>query len=112
MRNSVFTLQGINMHRIEKKTMQELIKIAKDFKVKELYLFGSILRDDFNSNSDVDIMVSFPDGLNLTLFDLALMREKLEEIFNRKVDLVEKKALLNPSRRDEIFNTARRIYAS
>lgn len=102
----------MNMQVLDKKTKQRLIEIAKDYQLEEMYLFGSILREDFNSNSDIDIMVSFPENLAISLFDIEILREKLEKLFNRKVDVVEKKAILNPFRREEIFNTARRIYAS
>jgi uncharacterized protein len=99
------------MKNIKEKMMQKLIKIARDFGIKELFLFGSILRDDFNANSDVDIMVSFAEGLDISLFEVNLLQEKLEKIFKRRVDIVEKEALNNPYRKKEILKTARRIYA-
>ena len=86
--------------------------IAKKYQINELYLFGSVLRDDFNSSSDIDILVSFAEDVEYSYFDLCDLQEKLEAIFQRKVDIIEKESLKNPYRRSEIFRTARKIYAA
>ena len=63
------------------------------WKVTEFALFGSVLRDDFGPDSDVDVLVSFaPDSVH-TLFDLVRMERELGEIFGRKVDLVTRGAV-------------------
>lgn len=88
----------------------------KDFcqrwKVKEFYLFGSVLRDDFNEESDIDVMVqSFPDpGWG---WKIVTMNDELEQIFGRKVDLIFKDAIersQNWIRREDILSTAKLIY--
>lgn len=78
----------------------------------EFSLFGSVLREDFNHDSDIDVLVSFSTDARVSLFDLAQMQIELKEIFSREVDLVEQASLRNPYRRREILQTARRVYAS
>jgi hypothetical protein len=91
---------------------QKIAEIAQEYNISELCLFGSVLRDDFNSKSDIDILISFADKVEYSFFDLCELKEKFEELFKRKVDLIEKESLINPYRRSEILNTARRIYAT
>lgn len=91
---------------------KELIELAKQFKVKQLYLFGSVLREDFNAQSDIDIMVVFDSDTEFSYFDLYDFKEKLQQLFNRRIDLIEKDGLVNPFRRSEILSTARLIYAA
>lgn len=85
---------------------------CKRWKVAELSVFGSILRDDFRTDSDVDVLVSFEENARISLFDLAQMQVELETIFKRPVDFVEKEGLRNPYRRSEILKTAQVVYAS
>ncbi|MGB3299280.1 MAG: nucleotidyltransferase domain-containing protein [Phormidesmis sp.] len=84
------------------------------WKVDEFYLFGSILRDDFHADSDVDVMVEFlPD--NRWGFEIVDMKEELENIFSRKVDFMTKAAIEeshNWIRRQEILGTAELVYVS
>ena len=61
--------------------------------VTELSLFGSVLRDDFTHNSDVDVMVSFKPGERRTLLDMAAMRDELASLVGREVDLVTRRAI-------------------
>jgi len=82
------------------------------WKVTELALFGSILRDDFRPESDVDVLVTFDPEAPWTLWDLSEMRQELEGIFGRAVDLVEKKGLRNPFRRHAVLSSQRLIYAA
>ena len=56
--------------------------------VRKLALFGSVLRDDFRPDSDIDVLVTFEAGARHSLFDLVDMREELKEVFGREVDLV------------------------
>ncbi len=82
------------------------------WKVVEFSLFGSVLRDDFDLDSDVDILVSLSEDADLDLFDWTTMIEELEKIFGREVDLVEKSTLRNPFRRHAILTNREVIYAS
>lgn len=80
------------------------------WRVRELSLFGSVLRDDFGPNSDVDVLVSFADDAPWSLWDLAVMGDELAAIVGRPVDLIEKEGLRNPFRRRTILETRRVIY--
>lgn len=91
---------------------EALVEFCRRWKVEEFYLFGSVLRKDFNANSDVDVMVQFsPDGK--WGFEIVEMKQELEKIFKRKVDLLTKKSIEesdNWIRKQEILGTAKLIY--
>ena len=82
------------------------------WRVEELSLFGSVLREDFSPNSDVDVLVTFSPEAKVSLFEFVEMQEELEVILQRKVDLVSKGGLRNPFRRHEILNTRQIVYAA
>jgi predicted nucleotidyltransferase len=82
------------------------------WKIVEFSLFGSVLRDDFDPDSDVDILISLSEDADLDLYDWITMIEELEKIFGREVDLVEKSTLRNPFRRNAILTNREIIYAS
>ena len=82
------------------------------WKVVELALFGSVLREDFTSQSDIDVLVTFTDEAEWSLLDIVQMRDQLEQIFGRPVDLVEKSAIRNPFRRKAILGSQKVIYAA
>ena len=86
--------------------------LCRRWKVQELALFGSVLREDFSPKSDVDVLVKFEPEAIWSLWDLISMREELEGLLERKVDLVEKDAVRNPFRRREILNTHQVVYAA
>lgn len=93
---------------------EELRRFCRRWKVRELAVFGSALRTDFSSESDVDILVSFDGSANWGLFDHVQMRLDLEAIVKRRVDLVTRRALelsQNGLLRENILNTARIIFA-
>lgn len=91
----------------------QIESFCKKWKVKELALFGSILRSDFNpQTSDVDVLISFLPSENWG-WELVAMKEELETIFNRKVDLIEKIAVeksRNPIRKNEILSSYEVLY--
>jgi predicted nucleotidyltransferase len=91
---------------------QEIIAFCKQWKVVEFALFGSVLREDFSAQSDVDVLVTFAQAADISLFDMAQMQIELQVIFNRPVDIVEKDALRNPYRKREILKTAQVVYAA
>src|SRR4051812_19345714 len=91
---------------------KEIDAFCLRWKVVELALFGSVLRNDFTPKSDVDVLVSFASNAQISLFDLAQMQIELETVFNRPVDILEKDGLRNPYRKREILNTAQVLYAS
>ncbi len=89
-----------------------IVRFCRRWRVTEFALFGSALREDFRPDSDVDVLVTFEPDAPWTLWDLSTMRAELEEIFGRSVDLVEKKGLRNPFRRQAILSGSRVIYAA
>ena len=92
-----------------------LADFARRWKVTELAVFGSALRDDFGPHSDVDVLLSFADDETWSLLDLAAMKLDLEELFGRKVDVMTRRAIEkspNWIRREAILSTAVPIYAS
>ena len=93
----------------------KITKFCQKWKIQELSLFGSVLRDDFQADSDIDILVTFLENTHWTLFDLGHMENELNQIFDRKVDLVSKRGIKssrNHIRRDAILNSAEVIYAA
>jgi hypothetical protein len=83
-------------------------------RIRELALFGSVLREDFRPDSDVDILVEFEPEAHHGLFALARMQSELEEILGRGVDLVERSAIENSRnyiRRKAILSSAETVYA-
>ncbi len=82
------------------------------WQVRELALFGSVLREDFSDSSDIDVLVSFKPETRWSAWDLMRMKEELENLFGRPVDLIEKEALRNPWRKQEILRTHEVIYAA
>lgn len=90
---------------------EKVKEFCQRWKIAELSLFGSALRQDFAPDSDVDVLVSFEPDIPWSLYDWMDMIEELQEIFQRKVDLVEKSGLRNPFRRSEILTRRRVLYA-
>ncbi|MFO0903692.1 MAG: nucleotidyltransferase domain-containing protein [Pirellulales bacterium] len=88
----------------------QVAEFARHWKIHELALFGSVLRDDFDSDSDVDVLVSFDPTASWSLWDLTTMEDELAAIIGRKVDMVEKEGLRNPFRRHHILNSRKVIY--
>jgi predicted nucleotidyltransferase len=78
---------------------------CRRWQLKELALFGSVLRHDFTAESDVDVLVTLDTEARQSLFDLVDMREELAALLHHKVDLVTKGSLRNPYRRHEILTT-------
>ncbi|MFN0050658.1 MAG: nucleotidyltransferase family protein [Planctomycetales bacterium] len=90
----------------------DLTNFCQRWRVRELALFGSVLRDDFGPASDVDVLISFDDNAPWSLWDLTSMQDELSSLTGRQVDLVEKEGLRNPFRRDRILNTRQVVYAA
>ena len=88
---------------------------CKQWKVKELALFGSALRKDFRPDSDVDVLVTFLDDADWSLFDMVTMQEELGSIVGRRVDLVNRESIArsrNWIRRNAILESAVPVYAA
>lgn len=91
---------------------KKIAEFCKRWRIIEFAVFGSVLREDFRPESDIDVLVSIDPRAHIGLLDLAQMKIELQELFKRPVDLVEKEGLHNPYRRDEILRTAQVVYAA
>jgi len=88
---------------------EKLRDFCRKWKVTEFSLFGSVTRDDFGPDSDVDVMVRFADDADWSLIDEVHMVDDLVEIFGREVDLLTRRAVersRNPLRRESILTNA------
>lgn len=79
-------------------------EFCQRWRIIELSLFGSVLRDDFRPDSDVDVLVEFEEGAPWSYWDWGAMTEQLAAIFGRPIDLVEKRSVVNPYRRQHILS--------
>lgn len=94
---------------------ERLADFCQRWKVAELSLFGSVLREDFGPESDIDVLVHFHPESGVTLLAFAAMEREISGILGRKVDLVMRAALAqHPSdpRTKEILSSARVLYAA
>jgi predicted nucleotidyltransferase len=90
----------------------DVIRLCRKYFIIELSIFGSSIRDDFNQNSDVDILVSFERDSKITLFDIIELEKEFSQLLSKKVDIVEKESLKNPIRKNKILSTREIIYAA
>jgi len=84
------------------------------WKIVEFALFGSVLREDFRADSDMDVLVTFSDDVQWTLLDHVEMQDELKNIFEREVDLVSRRGIersRNYIRRKAILSSAEVVYA-
>jgi len=94
---------------------RDLNEFCQRWRITELALFGSALREDFDDESDIDVLVSFAPGARWSLFDLVTMQNELETLFRRPVDLVERLAIErseNYIRRKSILSNVEILYAA
>lgn len=90
----------------------DIAKICERLSVSRLDVFGSVTQDTFNADSDVDVLVRFDraaGGLFNRYFDL---KDKLEQIFGRPVDVVIEESLKNPYFKTSIERSRRNLYAA
>ena len=106
----------INPNQIEQRLGVSLLTVAKfcqRWQITELALFGSVLREDFNPNSDLDFLVTFSPNAKIGLAEVDEMEKELKNMVKRKIDLVWKKSIeasQNWIRRRNILETAEVIY--
>jgi uncharacterized protein len=93
---------------------KEIAAFCQRWGVRELALFGSILREDFSPASDIDVLVTFNEDRKLRFVDLMNMETELKAIFGRDIDLGTRRSVEedeNYLRRRAILNSAQVIYA-
>ncbi len=95
--------------------MDQIAEFCRRWKVRELAVFGSFLRIDFRPDSDLDLLYTFDDDVDWTLFDLVTMGQEFAALVERPVDLVDRKSIEkseNWIRRRTILDTAEPIYVA
>ncbi len=88
---------------------EKIAEFCKRNRIRRLALFGSVLRDDFGPESDIDVLVEFEPGARVGLILLAGMEIELSRLLGRKVEMHTVKGL-NPRFRDEVLKTAEEQY--
>ncbi|WP_420127302.1 nucleotidyltransferase family protein [Longimicrobium sp.] len=94
---------------------EQIAQFCRKWNVSEFALFGSVLRDDFRADSDVDVLVTFRPESRVSLFDFPGMQDELEAIFGRRVDLLTRRGVeesRNPYRKKSILDSAEVVYAA
>ena len=91
---------------------EKIVGFCQKWKINEFAIFGSALRDDFQRDSDIDVLVTFASEIPWSLWYWIDMIDELKVIFGRDVDLIEKSGLRNPFRRQEILSNRQVIYAA
>jgi uncharacterized protein len=96
---------------IIEKNIDKIGFLCKQHSIARLFVFGSILTDNFKKSSDIDFLVDFAD---VDLYDYAdnyfAFKNALESLLNRQIDLLEDKALKNPYLRKSIDSSKQLIY--
>ena len=90
----------------------EVESVCKRFNVIELSIFGSAIREDFNTKSDVDLLVTYMPKSKITLFDEADLENEFSQLFKREIDIVDIRGLRNPIRKEVILSTCEIMYAN
>lgn len=93
----------------------DLAAFCLRWKIAELAVFGSALREDFGADSDVDLLVTFAPDADWSLLDHVRMQEELAQLLGRPADLVSRRAIErspNPIRKRAILGSARTVYAA
>jgi predicted nucleotidyltransferase len=95
--------------------MEKIAEFCHKWQVTEFALFGSVLRQDFRPDSDIDVMVTFHPDAHPTFSSLEQMEAELKTIFHRDIDLITREGVetsLNYLRRQEIMSSTQVIYAT
>lgn len=88
---------------------EQLAEFCRRYRVRKLAFFGSVLRDDFAPDSDVDVLVEFEPDARVGLIGFARMESELSHILQRKVDL-NTPNFLSPYFLDEVLRKAEPVY--
>ena len=89
----------------------QINELCASHKVKSLYAFGSVLTSDFDTNSDIDLIVDFKDvDVNDYVDNYFDLKFSLQDIFNRPIDLLEEQAIKNPYFKQVVNQTKELVY--
>ena len=104
------------MRKLEKNgitfDIEDIKRICMKYKIIELSVFGSSLRDDFKADSDIDILVEYSPKAKISLFDEVDITDEFSELVNREVHLTDIEELKNPIRRKFILESREIVYAN
>jgi predicted nucleotidyltransferase len=92
------------------KVLKAIKNLCQRYQVRELSIFGSALREDFNAGSDIDLLVEFEPEAQIGFVTLSRMQRELSAILNRPVDLIPKGGL-KPTIREMVISSAKVLYA-
>jgi uncharacterized protein len=95
--------------------IEQIQAFCQRWHIVEFALFGSVLRDDFRPDSDIDVLVTFDPNFQRGLTETLQMRDEIQNLFGRQVDFIVKAAIErseNWLRRQNILESARVIYAT
>ena len=96
---------------ISDKNIEQIKQICKEYRVKKFSVFGSVLTENFSSDSDIDFVVDFDEKDPFKYTDLYFqLKEELEQILKRQIDLIEERGIKNPFFRKEIDESKVVIY--
>ena len=97
--------------KISEKNIEQIKELCKEFRVKTFSAFGSVLTDNFSSDSDIDFVVDFDENDPIKYTDLYFqLKDKLEQILKRQIDLIEERGIKNSFFRKEIDESKVVIY--
>jgi len=97
--------------KISEKNIALIKQLCKDYRVKSFSVFGSVLTENFTSHSDIDFVVDFEENDPIKYTDLYFqLKEKLEQLFNRRIDLIEERGIKNSFFRKELDNSKVVLY--
>lgn len=101
------------MQEFLKDKLDDLKQLCQDYGVKTMYAFGSACTDQFNDNSDIDILISFKDiSIERYTDNYFELHHKLAELLNRKIDLLTENSLSNPYLIESEEETKQLLYAA
>lgn len=97
--------------KISDKNINLIKKLCEEYKVRTFSAFGSVTRDDFRNDSDIDFLVDFDENDPFKYTDLYFqLKEKLEKLLKRQIDLVEERGIKNQFFKKELDETKILIY--
>jgi uncharacterized protein len=97
--------------QISQSYIDSIKQLCKEYRVKHLSVFGSVLTNKFSSSSDIDFVVDFDEKDPIKYTDLYFeLKQKLEQLFKRQIDLIEARAIKNSFFKKEIEQSKVLIY--
>lgn len=102
------------MNKIIQDQLDTLKALCRRYKVKSLYVFGSVNTPRFTENSDIDLLIDFEPDISIEEYTdcFFLLREKLTELFKRKIDLVTRRSLSNPFFIEDVEQSKQLLYGA